>query len=218
MIGRVELSQEYKQNVKKQPVSRLDKILHTIKITMVSTLGVHCDVKIDNISILNLSVVGNTMADNFVDRSAYRFWEVVIVKRTGINPPFNTGLMNDPINFICGDANPKSLSGNVKNLPSHGTCVAETILCIKLLGTINADRIVARPIPLLRVGHTGNMISIVRPTDRGWHRPSWTEHGRPQRSGEGERLRPFRRGELHFLRSIQCTSNAIGRSFAMRTG
>lgn len=38
------------------------------------------DIKVDNIAIFERPLVGYAMADDFVDRCAYRFWEVVVIE------------------------------------------------------------------------------------------------------------------------------------------
>eukprot|EP00529_Nitzschia_sp_RCC80_P001596 CAMPEP_0113512818 /NCGR_PEP_ID=MMETSP0014_2-20120614/39535_1 /TAXON_ID=2857 /ORGANISM="Nitzschia sp." /LENGTH=91 /DNA_ID=CAMNT_0000409187 /DNA_START=510 /DNA_END=785 /DNA_ORIENTATION=+ /assembly_acc=CAM_ASM_000159 len=88
---------------------------------MESTFVVRRYININNITILDLTVVWDSMADNFVDTRADTFGEVVVIQRGWVTIPFDTCLMDDSVDFIRRNARPQGFAGNVKYLPSHPT-------------------------------------------------------------------------------------------------
>lgn len=63
--------------------SLLSNIVSLVKVT-VEALVVKCHIDVDDVSVLQWSLIGDTVADGLVDRCADRLWEVHIVQRRGI--------------------------------------------------------------------------------------------------------------------------------------
>lgn len=75
-------------------------------------------IKIDDISLLQRPLIGNTMANDFVDTCTYALGELDVVERTGVGVSVNTGLMANCIELIGGDTGFDVGGDEVQDFPS----------------------------------------------------------------------------------------------------
>mmetsp|Transcript_7387 Transcript_7387/g.21654 ORF Transcript_7387/g.21654 Transcript_7387/m.21654 type:complete len:241 (-) Transcript_7387:233-955(-) len=113
-----------------------------VEITVVSAQIVRRHIDVDNVSILNFSVIRNSMTNDFVDAGADRFWEVVVIQRRRVAHAFHACFVDNAINFIRGNAWTQGLAGEVQNFSSHLACVTQTVLRIQLLRRVNSNVVV----------------------------------------------------------------------------
>mmetsp|Transcript_33983 Transcript_33983/g.53046 ORF Transcript_33983/g.53046 Transcript_33983/m.53046 type:complete len:224 (+) Transcript_33983:1-672(+) len=132
-----------------------------VKITVVSTQIVRRHVNVDDIPVLNFSIIRNTVTDHFVDGGTDRFWEIVVIQRGGITTSFQTRLVYDSIDLIRRHPRPDGPSGNVQNFSAHLTRVSQTVFSVQLFGSVDSDRVVMRLVSLFRLGNSGTVIGVV---------------------------------------------------------
>src|SRR5690606_10056676 len=62
------------------------------------------DVDVDDVAVLEDGVVGDAVADDFVDGRAQRLGEALVAERAGVGAVVAQELVADPVEFVCGDA------------------------------------------------------------------------------------------------------------------
>lgn len=81
-------------------------------------------IKVDNIILLQRSLIGNTVANDFVNTCTYTLGELDVVERTGIGISVDTGLMANGIEFIGRDTGFDVGGYEIEHFPSK--------LCLKV--------------------------------------------------------------------------------------
>jgi len=87
----------------------------------VITFVIKGDVEIDDIPVPQFTLVRNAVADGLVDRGADGFWKFPITKGRRVRIPINDSLMDNGINFICGDSRVHVGCGKVEYFAAEAT-------------------------------------------------------------------------------------------------
>mmetsp|Transcript_7022 Transcript_7022/g.12256 ORF Transcript_7022/g.12256 Transcript_7022/m.12256 type:complete len:237 (-) Transcript_7022:288-998(-) len=88
---------------------------HFTAIAMVA-IQIHCDINIYDIALFKLSIVGDSMTNNFVDTCTTAFGESMIVERRRIGTSIHNRFMDQRVDFIRGDTRCHGPSRQVQNL------------------------------------------------------------------------------------------------------
>ncbi len=115
---------------------------------MVTSLIVDGNINVDDITVLNFSVIRNTVTDDFVDRRADTFGKVVVIQRRWVAATFDRGLMDDPVNLIRGYARPECLTSDIQHFTAHLAGMAETVFTVEFLFGVDTESRVGGPVLL----------------------------------------------------------------------
>ena len=74
------------------------------------------DVHVDNVAVLELTQVGDPVADHLIYRGTERLWEVVIVERRRIRPRLDGDVVHESVDFISGHPGPDDPVRRVETL------------------------------------------------------------------------------------------------------
>jgi hypothetical protein len=85
-----------------------------VEIGVVAT-DVHGHVNVDNVAVLQRSVVRHTVANDLIDRGAHTLGEIVVIERRGVRIMGNGGFVHDTVNLITCDAHAHCLATCIKH-------------------------------------------------------------------------------------------------------
>lgn len=98
------------------------------------TIFVDSNIKINNITIFQRSIVWNSVANNFIYRCAKWFWEFVVIIWWWVSIVLDDKVMNCFINFVCGNSWANQRMTKVQSLTSKKRYFTKSF---NLLGCFN---------------------------------------------------------------------------------
>jgi hypothetical protein len=155
-------------------------------------------------SILNFSVVRNTMANHLIHTRAHAFGELIVIERRRVTLSFHTGFVDNAINLIGRDPHPEGVACNIQDFSSHPTGMAKARFAVQFFLRVNTNVFVTRFVLLFRLGDSGHVIRVVGSGDMGRNLAARTDQCRSETSCKRIVMGPV------WLREFDCRWSVLG--------